>query len=138
MYLSMAEIFKHFSVLKLDCKKSFQTSENISITYCVSFSPQTLNLLTIKITTVLPIQYKDQEALVNPILLDIKQEFDRLLKLCKLCKSLDCNEEIVPTSDCGEKLLFNMPVKTTSKDEPDIDECYAHVHFSANHHNFST
>ncbi|KAL4079746.1 hypothetical protein J3A83DRAFT_4185708 [Scleroderma citrinum] len=44
-----------------------------------------------------------------------------MLNLCKFFKSLDCNEEIVPTSDCGKKLLFNAPVKATSKDDPDIN-----------------
>ncbi|KAL4065896.1 hypothetical protein J3A83DRAFT_4190206 [Scleroderma citrinum] len=92
-------------------------------TYHVSFLPQMLDLLmsrTIKITTVLPVQYKVQEVQVNPMLLDIKEEF-KTSKLSKFFKSLDHDEEIIPTSDCGERPLcspFNMPVKAMLKDGP--------------------
>ncbi|KAL4072375.1 hypothetical protein V8B97DRAFT_1917163 [Scleroderma yunnanense] len=76
---------------------------------------------TIKIMTVLPIQYKDQGVQVNPILLDIKQEFE-MPNPCKFFKSPEHNEEIVPTSNCGEKSLFNTPVKATLKDKPNIND----------------
>ncbi|KAL4081113.1 hypothetical protein J3A83DRAFT_4367546 [Scleroderma citrinum] len=103
---------------------SFQLPVTHTSTYCVSFLPQMLDLLTVKITTVLPVQYKDQEVQINSILLDIKQESE-LLKLSKFFKSLDCDEEIVPTSNCDEKPLcspFSMPTKAILKDRPDIDD----------------
>ncbi|KAL4067433.1 hypothetical protein V8B97DRAFT_2110993 [Scleroderma yunnanense] len=100
---------------------SFQLPVTHTGMYHVSFSPQMLDLLTVEITTVLPIQYKDQEVQVDSILLDIKQESE-MLKLSKFFKSLDCDEEIVPTSDCDEKPLclpFSMPAKASLKDRPD-------------------
>ncbi|KAL4077442.1 hypothetical protein J3A83DRAFT_4368769 [Scleroderma citrinum] len=102
---------------------SFQLPVTHTGTYHVSFSPQTLDLLTVKITTVLPIQYKDQEVQVNSILLDIKQESE-MLKLSKFLKSSDHDKEIVPTSDHDEKPLcspFSMHAKAILKDGPDID-----------------
>ncbi|KAL4067191.1 hypothetical protein V8B97DRAFT_1919190 [Scleroderma yunnanense] len=88
---------------------SFQLPVTHTGMYCDSFSPQTLNLLC-----------KDQEVQVDLILLDIKQKFETP-KCYKFFKSSEHNEEIVLISDCGEKLLFNTPIKATSKDKPDIN-----------------
>ncbi|KAL4078031.1 hypothetical protein J3A83DRAFT_4369475 [Scleroderma citrinum] len=85
---------------------------------------QTPGPVTVEIMTILPAQYKDEQVQADPMLV-IKQESETP-KLSKLFKSLDCDKQPVPTSNCEEKslssLLFNMPVKGTLKDMADVDD----------------
>ncbi|KAI6045328.1 hypothetical protein EDC04DRAFT_2889114 [Pisolithus marmoratus] len=112
-------------------------------TYRVSFMAQASGLVTLEITTVLPIQHKGAQVQTDTNL-DISQNIGRFIncapvvsptvqpifltetpKLSKISKSPGHDEQPVHTSDCGEKSLssslFSTPVKDT-KDGPNTDD----------------
>ncbi|KAI6144131.1 hypothetical protein BKA82DRAFT_30121 [Pisolithus tinctorius] len=93
---------------------SFQLPITHPGTYRVSFTLPASGIVTLEITTVLPVQHRDGQVQVDPI------------ETPKPCKSMGCDEQPVPTSDLGEvslsPSLFNTPAKTPSKDRANVDD----------------